>query len=168
MFRVIKNIVSELRAGSVATVTGNLTDLEKANLKRAGAEIGQFALIILAYSLLSGAWEDDDKTWLQNFILYELRRMQTEVGAVTPTPRLITEANNIIKSPIASTRALEKVGNLMNLFMPSSYTEEIKSGKFKGDSKAYKAFIESPLTLCTNTVLRQIYPEEAIKFYDQN
>lgn len=166
LFRVLKNVATELRSGSVATIMGNLTDTEKYNLKRAIAEISQFALTIIAYNLLSGAWEDDDKNWLQNFILYELRRMQTEVGAVTPSMRTFSEINNIVKSPVASTRALERLSNLIGLINPQNYTDEVKSGKFEGRSKAYKLFMESPLTLNTNTVLRQLYPEEAIKFYD--
>lgn len=166
MFRVLKNVANELRAGSVATITGNLTDTEKYNLKRAITEVSQLALTIIAYNALSGAWEDDDKNWLQNFVLYELRRMQTEVGAVTPSPRIFSEVNNIVKSPIASTRALERLSNLMGLINPENYSKEVQSGKFKGHSKAYKLFMESPLTLNTNTVMRQLYPEEAIKFYD--
>lgn len=169
LFRILKNIGNELRAGSVATIAGNLTDTEKYNLRRAITEISQLALTIVAYNILSGAWEDDDKNWLQNFILYELRRMQTEVGAVTPSPRMISEVNNIVKSPVAATRALERLSNLfMGLTNPNNYIEEVQSGKFKGRSRAFKMFIESPLALNANTIMRQLYPEEAIRFYDQN
>lgn len=169
MFRVLGRIANELRAGSVATIMGNLNDTEKYNLKRAIAEISQFGLTIIAYNLLSGAWEDDEKNWLQNFILYEIRRMQTEVGAVTPSPRLVSEINNIVKSPVASTRALERLSNLfIGLADPSNYTEIIERGRYEGHSRAFKLFMESPLTLNANTVIRQIYPEDAIKFYDRN
>lgn len=168
LFRVLKNIGSELRAGNVALVAGNLTDTEKYNLKRAITEMAQLGLIILSYNLLSNAWEDEDKNWLQNFVLYELRRMQTEVGAVTPSTRLFSEANNIVKSPIASTKTLERVSNLFGLINPENYVTEVATGKYAGRSRAYKLLMESPVTLNANTILRQLYPEEALKFYDKN
>lgn len=168
LFRVLKNIGSELRAGNVALVAGNLTDTEKYNLKRAITEMAQLGLIILSYNLLSNAWEDEDKNWLQNFVLYELRRMQTEVGAVTPSTRLFSEANNIVKSPIASTKTLERVSNLFGLINPENYITEVATGKYAGRSRAYKLLMESPVTLNANTILRQLYPEEALKFYDKN
>lgn len=168
LFRVLKNIGSELRAGNIALAAGNLTDTEKYNLKRAITEMAQLGLIILSYNLLSNTWEDDDKNWLQNFILYELRRMQTEVGAVTPSTRLFSEANNIVKSPIASTKTLERVSSLFGLINPENYVTEVASGRYEGRSRAYKLLMESPIVLNANTVIRQLYPEEALKFYDKN
>lgn len=169
-FRVLGNIMSELRAGNIANIISDtsktLTDTEKANLKRAITEVVQYALLIIGYNTLSGAWDDEDKSWIQNFVLYELRRLQTEVGVLTPGPQIITEANNILKSPIPSTRTIEKTTNLLKLIYPSSYMTEIESGRYEGHTRAYKYLMESPIGLCTNTIMRQMYPEEMLKWYE--
>lgn len=166
LWTILKNFASELRAGRLALITGNLTEAEKTNIKRAATETLQLALIMISYMALSGAWEDEEKTKWQYFILYELRRLQTEVGAVTPSPYMASEINNIFKSPVASSRAMEKTLNLFQLLIPSNYTETVQSGKYEGRSRAFKYFMESPVTVMTNTVIRQFYPEEALKFYD--
>lgn len=166
LWAILKNSAAELRAGRLALITGNLTEAEKTNIKRAATEMLQLALIMISYMALSGAWEDEEKTKWQYFILYELRRLQTEVGAVTPSPYIASEMKNIFKSPVAASRAMERTLNLFQLLIPSNYTETIQSGKYEGRSRAFKYFMESPATAMTNTVIRQFYPEEALKFYD--
>ena len=168
--RVLWNIMSELRAGNIANIISDssktLTDTEKSNLKRAITEVVQYVLLIIGYNTLSGAWDDEDKSWIQNFVLYELRRLQTEVGVLIPGPQIITEANNILKSPIPSSRTIEKTINLLKLMYPSSYMTEIESGRYEGHTRAYKYLMESPIGLCTNTIMRQMYPEEMLKWYE--
>jgi hypothetical protein len=54
-------------------------------------EVASFLAVLAAYSLLNGYWDDDDE-WTKQFILYELRRTQTELGVLIPSKNMFHEA----------------------------------------------------------------------------
>lgn len=140
--RIVLNALKELREGRALSMM-NLTDLEKANLKRATADLGQFTLVVLAFNLLFHGWKDDDNPWHKRFILYQLRRMQTELGAML-TPK---EALNILRSPIAATSVIESAYNLAtSILWPPDWFNTIENGRFAGHSSLYRNIAMSPLS----------------------
>ena len=73
-----------------------------------------------------------------------------------------------MKSPFANTNVISDIYNLTTVFNPWSYSEELQSGDYKGHSKAYRAFMRSPLTLYYRTLKRTLDPAKAESFYDKN
>lgn len=140
--RIVLNALKELREGR-ALSNMNLTDLERANLKRAAADFGQFALVVLAFNLLVHGWKDDENPWHKRMILYQLRRMQTELGAML-TPK---EALNILRSPIAATSIIESTYNVAtSILWPPDWFNEVESGRFEGKTKLGRSIAMSPIS----------------------
>lgn len=163
--RFLNQLRKDLKSGKliVATRWNELTNTEKSNIKKALTETSIYLSLSLILAL-SDAFGDDDKNrpWLKRFLTYELNRVHTELGALTPTPKLPQEMWTILKSPAASMSTFESLGNLVDLANPLNYLEssEIKSGRFKGHTKAYKSFMESPFFPTSKTIYRILNPEE--------
>lgn len=157
--RVLKNLLKDLRQGRMLSLT-DLTDTERYNLKRTFADIGQFAAVAFLFKLLAAGWKDKDHNpWYKRLILFQIRRLQTEIGAmINPN-----EALNILKSPFASTTIIESSFNLVSsIFFPPDWFNTIESGRFKGHSTLYKNAMLSPLTPY-QTIYNTIYPENLMR-----
>ena len=104
---------------------------------------------------------------------YQLRRLYTELGALTPTPAMASEGLRILKSPAAGINTVEKTLNLIDLMNPFNYEtfdgEDaiLKSGPYKGKSRAQQALLKSPLAPMYHTVMRAIHIEDQIPFFKQ-
>ena len=102
-----------------------------------------------------------------------MRRLYTELGALTPTPEMVGEGLRILKSPAAGVNTVEKTLNLINLMNPMNYEtfngEDaiLKSGPYKDKSKAQQSLLKSPLAPMYNTIMRGIYIEDQIPFFKQ-
>lgn len=132
LFRFLKE-VKDMQF-HVAATWHTLSKSEKANVRRAIAELSQLVLVILAVGLIDwkGDDDEDEESWLMNMIEFQLRRNITEVGVVTPTPYMITEFIRIIKSPTAAINVTEDILALPKMLLPSSWTERKQSGIHKG------------------------------------
>ncbi len=86
--------------------------------------------------------DDDDRPWLVQMVEYQLRRLYTELGALTPTTAMVGEGWRILKSPAAGINTVEKTLNLIDLMNPYNYEvfngEDaiLQQGPYKGKSKA--------------------------------
>lgn len=170
--RFIGQLVKELRQGqfNLSTNYKNLDQREKYNIRRALIEVSTF----LALGLLLGALDgipDDEDDWAINMAEYQARRLFTEVGALTPTPLMLNEAGKLLKTPAAGIVTIEGVLDLAGLFIPSNYEtfngEDaiLKSGRYKGESKATKLFWESPLFPFHRTIYRGLHPDEMTSYF---
>ena len=61
-----------------------MTDLEKQNVKRTMVELSAFLGTIIIGMALSMGDDDEENSYATNFLLYQARRLQTELGAFTP------------------------------------------------------------------------------------
>lgn len=112
-----------------------LDDYEKTNLKRAITEVTQFFLISLALALLGGGG-GSDKPWLEQLAVYELRRLQTELGVLVPIqPSFFKQSLTIFQSPMAGVDTWSRVFDLMRV---GEYGDVLQSGPYKGHTKFYK------------------------------
>lgn len=174
MFRFLGQVAKELKEGRFALITNykNLTNHEKANIKRALTELTTL-LILMAFLGLKDWPDDKNRPWLANMFEYQVRRLYTEVGSQTPGPQSLNELLRITKSPAAGVNTIEKVLDLIGLFNPFNYESVagedalIKSGRYEGKSRATKLFFESPLLPMNKTVYRGLHPEEGIPFFKQ-
>lgn len=154
---------------SLSQILDSMTAYEKANVKRCGRELANLVALYIIVAIIKGMFKDKDKkklSWIQKALLYMGQREKTELGALTP----ITgwgEMITIMKSPAANTSVVSDIYNLRLCLNPINYTDEIKSGDFKGHSSAYRAFMRSPLTVYYRTLKRTINIENT-QYYKNN
>jgi hypothetical protein len=109
-----------------------LSDHEKANLRRAEAEISEF-LMLLALVRLGGRVKDRDRSWLDKMALYQIRRMYLEVGASMPVnTAFFSNIFQIMQSPAASINTFEKISKMIQFW---NMFDEIQTGRYQGWSE---------------------------------
>lgn len=177
--RFFTQVAKDLKKGQLhlAMHYKSLTPQERQNITRFGIECAQFMLVVLSFGTLTKikkAHDDDPdednftKTWWFSQLRYQTRRLQSEIGAqMIFNPQIVQEAFNILKSPAASVNTFEGFLNLSKLAIPKNWTTEIQSGKYKGHTRAYKLFWDSPIIPIRRTIYRGIHPQDSIQYYDQ-
>lgn len=172
--RFLNQLFQDLRKSQfdISSRWNEMTKTERANVIRAITEVSHFLAVMAAIGLIE--WSDDrDRPWLVKMVEYQLRRLYTELGALTSTPAMVQEGLKILKSPAAGVNTVEKVLNLLDLLNPFNYEtfngEDaiLQSGPYEGKSKAQQSLLKSPLAPMYNTVLRGIHIEDQIPFYKQ-
>lgn len=172
--RFMLQLIKDLRETqfNIAARWNELTPTEKANIRRAITEVSHFLAIAMVIGLIE--WSDDkDRPWLVRMAEYQARRLYTELGALIPGKSMISEGLKIIKSPAAGVNTVENVLDLIGLMNPYNYEvfggEEaiLQSGRYKGESRAYRLFFESPVIPMNKTIYRGLHPEEGIPFFKQ-
>lgn len=168
------NIVEDFKAfrNAWAINKSKLTPYELSNLKRAYTEMGMVAMLWLATSLMLhlGPGDDDDEnpmSWTDKLVLSQLLRLRTELSSQAPTPLLVQEALKIIGSPMAAIGPIKAALNIFKILFPSSWTT-IKSGRYKGHTKAYKYFREFPIISMFKKVDNFIDPTPLIAYYSSD
>lgn len=166
-FRFLKDLATDSKdlGRNIKMYLDQMTDNEKANCMRAANELGMVAVLSYVVAILTHAdWDKRDNPWHRRFLAYMSRRMKTEAQAFTPFG-VWGETWNIVKSPAAAINTLESAGDLLNLLNPLNYFGEdaiVKSGRYKGHTKARKYFMNSPLVPTNKTIYKIIHPEESI------
>ena len=172
--RFLNQLFQDLRKSQfdISSRWNEMTRTERANVIRAITEVSHFLAVMAAIGLIE--WSDDrDRPWLVKMVEYQLRRLYTELGALTPSPFMVTEGLKIVKSPAAGVNTVEKVLNLIYLLNPFNYETFngegaiLQSGPYEGKSKAQQSLLKSPLAPMYNTVMRGIHIEDQIPFYKQ-
>ena len=104
-------------------------------------------------------WDKKDNPWGKRITNYLASRAKMEIGAFTPFG-IFGETFNLLKSPMASINTLEKAGDLVDLVNPWAWNQELKSGRYKGHSKAYKSLMQNiPMN---HTIYKMFHPEESL------
>lgn len=120
-----------------------LTPVQKANLLRAKMDF--LVLCMLDFVVIPTVGEpDDDDSWWEKMIKYQIRRLSMEAHALSPIIpfSFLSNLTSIINRPIAATSAAEDVLSLIN---PETYTKELQRGPHKGENKAYHIFMHKLL-----------------------
>jgi hypothetical protein len=139
----------------------SMTPHERANVRRCLTEVLTFVGVLLAYAFLFND-DDDDETYANSLLRYELRRLRREMGALMPTPLIATEAYGILSSPSA---VVDFTMNAIDaIFSFDRMGEEVQSGPFKGLDKYLRGWIRVlPLV---NPIKKMIDPDEALKYFN--
>jgi hypothetical protein len=153
------------------------TDMEKANIKRTGMELG-FGVMLMALStlLMSMVDDDEEETPLHSFMLYQTMRLKSEMFQYMS----LGDAYRMIKSPTPTARP---IGNILDL-ISHLFLREIpyavglpvdeknifyqrNSGMFdKGDRKIAKKFYQSfPVG---PGLMKSFNAKEAVEFFEQS
>ena len=183
-WKFLCNLTRDLKEGqfSVMTTWRNLSQTRKDNVIRATTEALKYALVVLALNLFfSDDDDDEDKGYLEAMTEYQLRRLKSEIGMFTPASMLnipdiknssmLAEGFKMLKSPMAAISFMEKTSNLLGLLNPYNYETidpegaVLKSGPFKGMSRAERLFFDSPLAPTVGTIYRSLTPEEQLQYF---
>lgn len=132
--KFLLNLLVDLKEAKfqVATNWENLSAHEKANIKRALAEITIFATtaITLALSGPISKKKQKNNTWAKRMAQYQLRRIYLETGASIPlTPDFFQNITTMLQSPAAAISSFNNIASLIEFW---NIFEEIESGKYKG------------------------------------
>lgn len=173
--KALLNIVEDMKALKSAVIINwnKLNDYERSNIKRSFTELSIIAGLFLACSLLGKIpppeYEDDTRgkalKWWDQTIMSQMLRLRTEIGSQAPTPMLVDETMHILKSPFAAIGPLQNTINAFELLIPSNYMTEIKSGRYKGHTRAYKYFRELPVISMFKKVDNFVDPSPLIQYY---
>jgi hypothetical protein len=108
------NLLSESVVDGVKSPLGvydNMSLMEQQNVKRTLVELSSLIAAMALVAALSNL-DDDDETYVSNFMLYQAKRFQTEILQWTPIVGT-KEAFRILKSPSATLRPIEQAGSLI-------------------------------------------------------
>lgn len=159
---------NELKNGekNLTQIWNELDDFQKANIKRAIAEVSQLACVNFICWALSTKAKDKDRAWVEKALRAFMVRERTELGALTIGLQMPREMVNIIKSPVAASSVIQDIVDLGTILNPVEWTDEIQSGDYKGHSSAYRSFMRSPLTLWYRNIKKTLDPEIMERYYD--
>lgn len=164
--RFLKNLGADLRHGRMSLLLrwGELSDKEKMHFRRMLTEVSTFMSMALLFSLLSNAWDGED-AWYKSFVLYQLRRQQTELGVMIPSGYLqLKEGMTILKSPAAAVNYSDHLINVLKFW--EMFQDPVQSGQYEGWNKYATRWIR-PLPY-HNSIRRAFNPEESLKFFDND
>ena len=166
--KFIWGLRQELKNGekNLTQIWNELDDFQKANIKRAIAEVSQLACVNFLCWALSTKSKDKDRAWVEKALRAFLLRERTELGALTIGLQMPREMVNIIKSPVAASSIIQDVVDLGTVLNPVEWTDEIQSGDYKGHSSAYRSFMRSPLTLWYRNIKKTMDPEVMERYYE--
>lgn len=131
---------------------------EKANIKRALAELSIIISLLIILAFLTGDDDDDEKGYGMNFLIYELTRMRTETFSyINPV-----DAYRQVRSPSAMLTTFNRLIKFIGqLYSPTEVYERDSGVALKGDNKAWVYFKRLMGISGYN-----LNPEEATKLYN--
>jgi hypothetical protein len=142
VLKTVNQIAKESWKAKMLTLKyyNTLSEHEKANLRRAQAEISEF-LMLMVLVRLGGRVKDRDRSWLDKMALYQIRRMYLEVGASMPVNgQFFSNIFTLLQSPAASITTFEKFSKVLNFW---NMFDEVQTGRYQGWSEwerdAYQA-----------------------------
>ena len=145
-------IIRSFEKMSVRAAYSDSNIIEQQNIKRSLVEFGQMAAASIMISALLNI-DDDDETWLTNFLLYQAKRYQSEVLQWTPVFGT-AELLRIVKSPTATVspftkglKLLKQVayegGHKLGITPDEFIFYQRRAGKYeKGDRRIEKMFMD--------------------------
>lgn len=163
-FRFLRNLITDSKNfnRSISMYWDDMEDYQRSNCLRAVNELGTFVVLLaLSSALKSLDWDDKKNPWAKRFLAYMSTRLKTETGAFSPIG-VTGELWDILKSPMASINTVERMTDVLQVLVPWNWVgenAEVKQGRYKGKSKAYKAIMESPFVPMNRTVYRIFNPE---------
>lgn len=144
---------------------------EQANIRKTIADVAQ----TLALLVLIAGWFDDDDYNIDGeygltFLEYQARRLLVETGGYSPF-LILGQGKDLIKSPSATFNTVDALTDLTAVFNPYNYEffgqddAIIQSGRFKGKSKARRAWERSPFLPIVDNINKVINPDDAMAFF---
>ena len=118
---------------AIAASWDALSDMDRANIKRAIAEVE--TLVVLSVSLLGlGDYKDKKGNWAYRNLMYQIKRMLMEVKASSPIDpfAFIDNIITMLNSPFAALNTIEKLRDTLNVL---DMLDHIEGGKYDGENR---------------------------------
>lgn len=166
----IKELSKDLKNGKIdiALHWNELHPTEQANCKKAIYETGIYLSIMGINAFVDWGDDDGDDNWFKNMFSYQLIRLQSELGALTPIGA-IPEFIRLAKSPIPALNTINNTMDVLKACWIPNWFEEVDRGWAKGYSKGFKYLMNSkvlnPYFLTYQKTFNEL--EEQIKWYMQ-
>lgn len=131
---IMKDLYKDIKRGELQFIKykDKLSEHEKANLRRANAEIAEFCLFMWLCRL-GGRVKDRDRSWLDKMALYQIHRMRLEVGASMPiNSEFFNNIFTLLQQPAASLDTFERFAKFFQVW---DMFDEIQSGRYQGMSE---------------------------------
>ncbi len=135
--KFMHSLFTEMKAANVSMSTFRNTwnktdDYRRAGVIKATYEIGSILVLALILGMLEGDIDDDDK--LVQFIIYQINRLYTEMGAFFPltAPQ---DFFRIVKSPAAGINTTQDIIRFFGDLIPPY--EVYEGGKHIGDTRLF-------------------------------
>ena len=139
-----------------------MSDYEKANMRRALTEISTYLAILIAIALIP----DDDDDWADSYAgrlaTYQLYRLKTEIGVMIPGTSMVQEGLKILDSPMAGMRVLDMSTSIIRSLAPWQWTQ-IKSGRYKGWYRPFNTIAD--LVPYNRAIYRSMHPEQGVSYF---
>lgn len=179
--RFIYNLIKERNGMCLEIVTRwhELDKRQRANCVRAMSEITQFFILVGLNTYFFGKHHEGEPkpehSWTYNMLYYQMIRLQSELAALMPLSfigskdNMVTEFLRMFENPMAALTPVSDCVKLTQLFMPSSYTEDIKQGQWAGHSKAFGIFWGNKFFFPFGVIpYKNLKPEHYIGYYLNN
>lgn len=148
-YRTLVRLAQETITGSrnVFREWKNLNEEERANVKKCICEVAQFAIVTMISGLLLGGEGDrDDDSFFYKLLEYVSKRLEHELGGLTPSLTMFGEITKTVQSPIPAVSTLVDLFTLLNTGLSiDGHDHEITSGPYKGLTPFQKALIKAPI-----------------------
>lgn len=173
MYRFLRQTIKEMRHGQfqIAKDWKNLDKWERRNVMQSITELATLTCLFFAIQALAGSKKGLRKrTWLTKASEYQTRRLFTEVASIAPTFAMPYEAVKILNSPAAAINTFQNTLDLLELPIQTvtsfdyMYNEKIKSGRFKGRTRAHKVLMNFPGARITGSIYKTFHPEVMLPY----
>lgn len=160
----------------VITRWKQLDERQRKNCIRAFTEILQFYGLLITNNTI---WHDDDDkseySWLKNMVYYQMIRLQSELAALMPLSVLgskdntVTEFIRLFKNPISAISPVSDAQKLTLLLYPSTWTDTVQRGPYKGHTKAFVTFWGNKFLFPIGAMIpKNVGPENYVGYYLNN
>lgn len=165
LWNFLSNTIKDLKNSEFNIVDRwkNLSSTEKSAMMRAGTELATYWALFAVIAALKADTDDEEAVWLKRYANYTIVRLRADLGALLPTPDIIDESLRLIDNPFAAVRVLKNTRQMLYLFNPDTWTDEIESGTYKGFTKAEKIIIQ-PLPF-VRQFINAYDPDEPAKWF---
>lgn len=141
MWNYLGKTVKDLKNAQL--IYDQLSPEEKYNVKKTTREATVIAVLTLLTILMDGAAkDDDDNNWALQMTAYMISRAMFEQASFYNPMEIV----GVLNSPSPSTNLLTQVMAVKDIFFPSTWTQPIERGSYKGMNKLERSMIKlSPL-----------------------
>lgn len=136
-FKFVVDTVKDLKRArfGISAHWKELSDMERANLKRAIAETALLVLLTVQ-NLSLGEYKDKRGSWAYRNLMYQTKRMLMETKASTPLSGFgpqgfVANMINILNSPVAAVATIQDIVTLMDL---TKLFVTIEGGQYDGEN----------------------------------
>ena len=144
-----------------------MTDYERSNIKKGLREVGLYMILCALAGMAAGIPDKKKKDhWYLAMINYAILRLKSDIGAEVPSLNLLNDNSKVMENPFASYSIIKNTLALHKLVFPSTWGDEVESGKWKGYNKGVATLLK--VTPGVGPTINAINPNEPADVIENN